>query len=366
MVSTPETVLVVDDDARSRELVAAMLSSRYQVLLAHDVPSAVQQVKVHPVDLVLLDVMMPAISGIDGCKLIKAERRDWLPVLLLTALDEQADRNLGLAAGADDFLTKPVDRRELELRVSLFLKLKRQERQLHDQLTDLNQLASVKDDLVNLLVHDLRTPLTALMMVLRMLEMTATDAASKETLLLGREAGLRLTQLVEELLEVRLLEEGKLQLKLEPINARELMQEAVAAVQPVAFDRKVKLVVEDSADVMLSLDRRLVRRAIENLLSNAVKYTKGQVDVALSNVAGAEVVVADRGPGIPAAYRAHLFEKFGSVEAEKGNQRRGIGLGLYMVRLVASAHSGQVLVEDREGGGARFRLQLGPLGPVVG
>ncbi|MFT3837244.1 MAG: response regulator [Myxococcaceae bacterium] len=358
---------MVDDDARSRELVAAMLSSRYHVLLAHDVPSAVQQVKLHPVDLVVLDVMMPVISGIDGCKMIKAERRDWLPVLLLTALDEQSDRNLGLAAGADDFLTKPVDRRELELRVGLFLKLKRQDRQLNDQLADLNQLASVKDDLVNLLVHDLRTPLTALMMVLRMLEMTATDEASKETLQLGREAGARLTQLVEELLEVRLLEEGKLTLKLEPINAREVMQEAVDAVQPVALDRKVKLVVEDSSDVMLSLDRKLVRRAIENLLSNAVKYTKGQVDVGLSSGSdSAEVTVADRGPGIPAAYRANLFEKFGSVEAEKGNQRRGIGLGLYMVRLVASAHSGQVLVEDREGGGARFRLQLGPWGPVVG
>jgi len=120
--------------------------------------------KTTPVDLVLLDVMMPQMSGMDVCRIIKraAGEGAYVPVLLLTALGAQEDRNRGLAAGADDFLTKPVDRHELLLRVRSFIKLRLQDELIRHQLDELRALDALKDDLVSLMVHDLRNPLSGL------------------------------------------------------------------------------------------------------------------------------------------------------------------------------------------------------------
>src|SRR5439155_1665515 len=204
-------------------------------------------------DLVLLDVMMPGMTGYDVCKKIKERSgQPFLPVLLVTALSEQEQKNLGLQAGADDFLTKPVDRRELLLRVRSFLRLRAQD------------------------------------------------------------ALIRLSTAVE-------------------------------------------------GDPVASVDGKLVRRAIENLLGNAMKYTPAGRDVSVAlrhRDAAVEIEVADRGPGIPAELRSTMFQKYGSVEAKKGGSRKGFGLGLYMVKLVADGHGGAAEVVDREGGGAVFRVRL--------
>ncbi len=109
------------------------------------------------------------------------------------------------------------------------------------------------------------------------------------------------------------------------------------------------------------LNEKLVRRAIENLLGNALKYTPSGKDISVAVHRFPDSIAiegADRGPGIPADMKASMFQKFGSVEAKKGGVRKGFGLGLYMVKLVAEGHGGSVEVLDRVGGGALFRLVL--------
>src|SRR5207253_9406612 len=113
--------------------------------------------------LVVLDVMMPGMNGFDACREIKRRHREpYLPVLLLTALTDQDSRILGFEAGADDFLSKPFDRRELLLRTRAFLRLRQQDDQIRRQLEELRQLDRLKDDLAALVVHDLRNPLAGL------------------------------------------------------------------------------------------------------------------------------------------------------------------------------------------------------------
>jgi signal transduction histidine kinase len=124
----------------------------------------------------------------------------------------------------------------------------------------------------------------------------------------------------------------------------------------------VKLEAKIEGEPALPLDESLVRRAMENLVTNALKHTGSGGDVTLSIIPGARgvaVEVADRGPGVPADLKPRMFEKFGSVEAARGQQRKGIGLGLYLVKLVAEGHGGHASVEDRPGGGSIFRLTLG-------
>lgn len=354
------TVLVIDDDEAMRRLANRMLGQTYRVLQADGVQAGLALFAQEDVDLVLMDVTMPGINGLDGCRSLKAAAKGFLPVVLLTGLGGQEDVLAGLEAGADDFLTKPVSRRELELRVGTFIKLRRQELEIERHLLELQRLVKLKDDLVGVLVHDLRNPLAAVLTIFKLLEGTVIDEEMKEDVRVGLGAAQRVLELADDLLTVRLLEESKIEVALEHAPPAAVVRAAVETMRPMASDRRVQISMAETADFSVSFDRKLLRRAVENLLSNAVKYTQKVVDVTVAPFeGGAEITISDRGRGIPDAHKSTLFEKYGSVEAREGSARRGVGLGLYMVRLVAEAHQGSVCVEDREDGGAVFRLRIG-------
>jgi two-component system sensor histidine kinase/response regulator len=360
------TVLVVDDDPRNRGLLRAYLGHVYDVREAGDAAAGMKALEDGHIDLVLLDVMMPGTSGYECCKRMKARQGDaFLPVLLLTALGEQEDRNTGLESGADDFLTKPVERRELLLRVGAFLRLRDQQTVIRGQIEELTELASLKDDLVSLIVHDLRNPLASIFGILHLVAEDIADPTLKADLELAQQSAVRLRDTLDDLLNVRLLEERRLPVDRQPVAVQMVVDEAVASLAGAALDRGVKINIIGGAPLLVPMDRKLVRRSIENLLVNAIKYSPPDtaVDVEWSRgPEGMTLSIADRGNGIPKPLRERLFQKFASVLAHKGSgERRGFGLGLYQVRLVADAHGGSVQAGDREGGGTTFSIVL-PLG----
>jgi signal transduction histidine kinase len=356
-------ILVVDDDARNRALVRAFLQGGLTILEAASGPEALDLAAREPVDLVLLDVMLPGMSGFEVCRELKrrTEREVLLPVILVTALGEQVDRNAGLEAGADDYLAKPVDRHELRLRVNAFLRLRRQEGSLREQFEQLQHLAALKDDLFSLMVHDLRNPLASVIALLQVIEDDVADPELEADARDARAAAARIADALDDIMRISLLEEKKLALDLQPYPASGIVREALASVGPAAREAGVELELDSSADAPVPADRKLVRRAVENLLTNAVRYSPrpGRVEVGVRpEDGGVEIGVADRGPGVPELLREALFEKFGSVEAARGHARRGHGLGLYLVKLVAAAHGGRATARAREGGGSVFGLWL--------
>jgi two-component system sensor histidine kinase RpfC len=166
---------------------------------------------------------------------------------------------------------------------------------------------------------------------------------------------------LEETLQVRLLEEGRLSVRREPVQLAAVVEETVVAMEAIARRKGVQLARVVEGNPLAQVDGKLVRRSLENLLSNAVKYTPSGGDISLAvrqTDSVVQIEVADRGPGIPDEMKGSLFEKFGSVEAKKGGVRKGFGLGLYLVKLVAHGHGGEVSVGDRPGGGAVFRMVL--------
>jgi two-component system, sensor histidine kinase and response regulator len=358
----PPRVLIVDDDDRNRALLRAMLRDQYQTLEAESGTAALQLLQREHVDLVLLDVMMPGMTGHEVCKRVKDAPRDsFLPILVITALADQEHKNAALQAGADDFLTKPVDRRELLLRVSAFLRLRAQDLLIRTQLNKLTELQTAKDEMLSLMVHDLRSPLSGIIAHLSLLIEDLPEGSSREDARAALRGADGMLKSLEEALQIRLLEEGQLPINRTTVDLERLIDEAVATLTGVARRKGIELSTAIEGHKQASLDGKLVRRAIENLLANALKYTPGGKDVSLvvRHLPDAvEVDVADRGPGIPAELKSNMFEKYGSVEAKKGGSRKGFGLGLYLVKLVADGHDGDAQVLDRDGGGAIFRVRL--------
>jgi two-component system, sensor histidine kinase and response regulator len=362
-------LLVVDDEDRNRALMRAFLGGDYDVLEAEDGPRALAALARGGIDLVILDVMMPGTSGFDVCREIKRAAGDeLLPVLLVTALSDHTDRQQGLLAGADDFLSKPVDRQELLLRVKHFLRLRRQHLLLLQQYEALQELVALKDDLVTLMVHDLRNPLTGVLGTLQLLEQDISDPIIQADAENARNAGEKMRETLDDLLQVRLLEEGRVALRREQVWLQEVVRSASESLEGMA--RMRNLHINHAIDGRLSLhaDASLVRRAVENLLSNAIKFSPaGQtIEVGASSQNRLVAIeVADRGTGVAPERRPQLFEKFGGVRVQRPSDRRGYGLGLYLVKLVADAHGGSVAVRDREGGGTLLCLSL-PEGPGAG
>lgn len=351
-------VLVVDDDDSIRRMVKLTLAQRYEVFEAADAAEALGCLGQHDIEVVVTDVTMPGMTGVEAMPLFREKARGPIHVLLLTALGDQQHRNEALEAGADDYLAKPVDRRELLLRVQHFVRLGRQERTIRRQLESLSQLQALKDDLVALLVHDLRNPLTALRTAMQLIA-PSIPPEEQRLFSLAERALVRVMDGVSDLLKVRMLERGELPLERAVFDAGQLAREVATTLEPAALGFKVTLSVSAPDVVEAHADRTLLTRALENLVMNAVRHTKDTVELEVTRVQDRVLfAVIDRGPGVPDFLKAELFDMFGSLALKGSGGRRGHGLGLYLVRLVARAHGGEVVVRDREGGGARFELSI--------
>ncbi|MDP2315110.1 MAG: hybrid sensor histidine kinase/response regulator [Pseudomonadota bacterium] len=355
------TILVVDDDSNNRMLLSAWLGRTYNVVEACDGHEALAVLESANPDVVILDVLMPGLDGIEVCRRIKARPNvGYLPVILLTALGEQDSRNAGLEAGADDFLSKPVDRRELMLRLRSFQLISQQDRTIRKQLVELRRLDQLKEDLVALVTHDLLNALSGILVMMEGIQYKGAPCSDSELTTLLAASG-RMRETLADMLRIKQLEDGALVLNLEPVTLVDILEGALTLVEPAARARGV--VIRPRVDRRASIvgDAVLLRRSVFNLVQNAVKYSRrdGEVEVfGRQTPTGVEFEIHDRGPGVAEDQRERLFEKYVGLGPREARGPSGHGLGLFLVQLVAQAHGGAVTVLGREGGGSIFRLVL--------
>jgi two-component system sensor histidine kinase/response regulator len=363
-------VLVVDDDPRNRKLLEEyLLGAGYEVRLAADGGSALRMAMERPPDLVLLDVMMPDLSGLEVCRTLKSDPKTRLcQVVLVTALDGAPHRVEGLDTGADDYIAKPVRREEFMAKVRSMLRARRLIAELEEaretvaaRNAKLEELEELKETLTQTLVHDLKNPLAAVLGNLELMERKA-DEKVMHLVTRSKTAAWRMHQMILNLLDIGQLEEGKLQLRLETLDAGSIARKACLEMESGASQRGVRLeIVADEGAASLRGDGAVLRRVMDNLITNAVEHSP-QGSVVRVIVApcdeGIEISVSDQGPGVPPQFRERIFEKFQRLESRKTIPGANRGLGLTFCRLAVEAHGGTIWVDDAPGGGALFRALL--------
>jgi signal transduction histidine kinase len=362
---SPPDLLLVDDDPTARQVAQAILAQdTYAFRHASGGEAALALIVEKEPDLVLLDVMMPGIDGFEVCRRIrKMPTRAYLPIMMITALDSPKDLARGLDAGADDFISKPVPRVELRARVRSMLRIRHQHLELVQQARMLRELNNQREDLVRMVVHDLRSPVTAIQLAASALIANdkATRAEQEADLRLIKEEARRVGNYLEEMLLLARQEEGRLSLSFERVDLGAVARETIHALRPVAKARgiTIKSAAEGDTGVVLG-DAALLRRVVDNLLTNAIKFSPRNTMVEVHvGVDGSDVTldVVDEGLGVPEEMRGRIFEKYEivKVRAAGGPQT---GLGLPFCRTVVEAHGGYISCLPREGRGSRFHVKF--------
>src|SRR5205085_7447431 len=280
-------------------------------------------------DLCILAVAMPAgdlgvdtrSTGFEVCRRIKRDpRTSRIPVIFVTALNDTGDRVKGIEAGGDDFLTKPHNRLVLGARVRSLLKLKAATDALESSYRKLRELEKVRDDLMKMIVHDLKTPLTSVLATLEMLgdgDFGALSDEQRRAVADTEGKSEDLLALIEDILEIARIEEAGITLNYEQVAPAALLSELVHewAHRFQQEGTRSSLNVDDETPVF-EADRALLKRVFSNLIQNAVTHSSSPIDLGLSARKLPEAVllsVSDTGPGIPPEYHEVIFRKFGQV-----------------------------------------------------
>jgi signal transduction histidine kinase len=369
--ATVHRLLLVDDDARNLALLKARLAHlNHELVFAHDGHEAIKMFESTRPDLVLLDLMMPGLNGLEVLKIIRESERDvHVPVILVTAHSEREQRLRGLQAGADEFLEKPIDAPILLARVKTLLALKESRDALQATLASLGarnealeRLRREQRELTQFVVHDLKSPLTAVCANLqwtlqRMTKLEPHDLG--ESLRDANEAGDRLTAMIEDLLRISTLEESSELVRPELFTLTDLLDPVIQSFTGRAQHKGVRLLAPEPLSCNVWADRAMLRRVFENILDNSLRYTpvSGRVQVSTNYSNGVEVLVANDGPVIPSSDRARIFEKFarGTSEAHLAGSA---GLGLYFCKCAVEANGGQITLLDDPQWSTCFRIQL--------
>ncbi len=369
----PINFLLVDDLEENLLALEALLQREgLTCLKARSGEEALELLLAHDVALALLDVQMPGMDGFELAEFMRGNARtSHVPIIFPPAGTADKQRRFrGYEAGAVDFIQKPIEADVLRSKANVFFDLHSQRQQIELQRDELEAAAQAlrradrhKDSFLAVLAHELRNPVAALSGGLHLLGKDvsperANDIRSRMDRMLTH-----LSHLVDDLLDVSRVSQGKISLKKERIELSEILRSAIDASQH-NIDAGNHLLVTEIPDeaIWLEADHTRLAQVVANLLNNAAKYTPSGGTISLSAVGRdnlVEVRVSDTGVGIPADMQSRIFEIFAQVEDHLTKAQGGLGIGLALAKQLVSLHGGTIEVASAgQGMGSTFSVNV--------
>lgn len=355
----PARLLIVDDQPANLQMLGSMLGrTGMEIVPASDGPTALKRIALRAPDLVLLDLMMPDMDGIELCRRILGQPAfATVPIIFLSAADEKSLVVRALEAGGVDYVTKPFNQAELLMRVRTHVALK----SARDRL---KQLAEDKDELLGILAHDLRNAIGSVHMTAQVLGERL--AAGGDARLAGLSDNIlsatsRTLAFLKEFLANTVADHG-LAVKREPVRAWEVARQVVGGYEGAAERKEIRLETElPEPSPTVCADAAALGQVLDNLVSNAIKFSpNGKTVRVLARDAGAHVdlVVKDEGPGFTAEDRQRMFGRYRRLSARPTAGEPSTGLGLSIVKRLVDAMGGELVCDSTPGAGTIFIVRL--------
>ncbi len=369
-------ILIVDDDPLNLTLLDAMLKPYgFKTITANSGKKAIEVFQAVRPDIVLLDIMMPDMDGYQVCKEIRRLQGDiHIPVIMVTALESIDDKERAAEVGADDFISKPIHKTELLIRINSLLRITSYQKRLYHKNQELQRLnlqlkqtQKAKEELIHMIVHDLKNPLTGIYGNLELLRFRKEQLDEKQAVLIDKAmvASERMLNMIQNILDVYKLSEGKIKPRLTEVNITELVNDCIDLFRIAASLKGVSIDIQSDLeeDQTFTTDPDLMKRIIGNLLSNAIRHSpeKKTVIIGITHL-GTHILlyVRDQGPGIPEELKERVFIPFEQLQSVGENRAVGsAGLGLTFSKMAIETLGGKIWIEDPpDRVGSIFKLKI--------
>ena len=351
-------VLIVDDEAANRFLLEGLLNANgYEVLEAESGMQCMDILLLEKPDLILLDIMMPKMTGIEVLdELNKSEDLKKIPVLMVSAKTATSDIQEALDKGAVDYIKKPFDETELLARIKVGIRLKKNE-------DHLRELISQRNDFVKIISHDLRSPFSAINGLAELIiqDENLTDD-QKEALNSIIESVTYSNEYFNKLLSWTMLEFNDLELSITEINVANLVESIFRIVSKKTDEKNLTLINDIDKNLTIPADKTFFRQVVVNIISNAIKFTPSGGSVRCYNVKVGntlEIIVSDDGMGIPEEINPELLFSGNLNKSQRGTKgEKGTGIGLTICKKILDAHKFSITFRRKENKGTDFVIQI--------
>ncbi len=359
-------ILIVDDVMSNVLLLKVLLTNeKFQIATASNGRQALDQVTKEKPDLVLLDVMMPDMSGFEVSQQLKANPETAeIPIIFLTALNSTADIVKGFQVGGNDFISKPFNKEELIIRVTHQISLIAAKRIIVAQTEELRKTIIGRDKLYSVIAHDLRSPMGSIKMVLNMLILNLpSDTIGPEMyelLTMANQTTEDVFSLLDNLLKWTKSQIGKLKVVYQDIDMVEVTEGVIEIFSMVAELKKISIRLKTPSKLEVYADIDMIKTVIRNLLSNAIKFSNEETEilVTVQEQEGMAVVsVKDSGCGIDEENQKKLLHTDTHFSTFGTNNEEGSGLGLLLCQDFVIKNGGRLWFTSAKGEGSRNKQE---------
>ncbi len=357
MNQTTGRLLVVDDNDLNREMLSRRLQRKgFEVMVAEDGPSAMDMIEREMFDLIILDIMMPGLTGIEVLEILrKRYSAAELPIIMATAKTQSEDVVMALSLGANDYVTKPIDFSVLLARVDTHLKVK--------------HLFKLKDEFLGMASHDLKNPLFVIVCQAYLIatKVPVGEPMTEEAMEMLDKIGQHsknMQKIIADFLDFQAVEDGHIKLNYQVVDMTKLGNQVVDNFQPYAAEKQITLNFSDCSPEQHSLikgDPSRLEQVLQNLIGNALKFNpaEGKVTVEVHCTDDkVDLMVRDNGPGLTAQDLEKVFIRYGKLSRRPTGSESSSGLGLAICKKLIDLHQGEIGARNNEDGGACFWFSL--------